>query len=38
MTATTETIENKKTLDIEQIMGLLPHRFPFLMIACVLDY
>ena len=38
MTATTETIENKKTLDIEQIMGLLPHRFPFLMIDRVLDY
>lgn len=28
----------KKTLDIEQIMGLLPHRFPFLMIDRVLDY
>ena len=38
MTDTENTSSGKKTLDIEQIMGLLPHRFPFLMIDRVLDY
>ena len=28
----------KKTLDIEEIMSLLPHRYPFLMVDRVLDY
>ncbi len=28
----------KKTLDIEEIMSLLPHRYPFLMVDMVLDY
>ena len=34
----TDTVENKHTLDVEQIMALLPHRYPFLMIDRVLDY
>jgi 3-hydroxyacyl-[acyl-carrier-protein] dehydratase len=38
VTDTENTSSGKKTLDIEQIMGLLPHRFPFLMIDRVLDY
>lgn len=25
----TDTVENKHTLDVEQIMALLPHRYPF---------
>lgn len=28
----------KKTLNVEQIMELLPHRYPFLMVDKVLDY
>ncbi len=28
----------KKTLNIEQIMSLLPHRYPFLMVDRVIDY
>lgn len=34
----TDTVENKYTLDVEQIMALLPHRYPFLMIDRVVDY
>ncbi len=35
----TETTQPKgKELNIEQIMDLLPHRFPFLMVDRVLDY
>ena len=34
----TDTVENKHTLDVEQIMALLPHRHPFLMIDRVVDY
>ena len=34
----TDTVENKHTLDVEQIMALLPHRYPFLMIDRVVDY
>ena len=34
----TDTVENKHTLDFEQIMALLPHRYPFLMIDRVVDY
>lgn len=34
----TDTVENKNTLDVEQIMALLPHRYPFLMIDRVVDY
>lgn len=34
----TDTVENKRTLDVEQIMALLPHRYPFLMIDRVVDY
>ena len=30
--------EVKKTLNIEEIMSLLPHRYPFLMIDRVVDY
>ena len=37
MTSSNETNE-KKTLDVEQIMSLLPHRYPFLMIDRVVDY
>lgn len=32
------TEEIKKTLNVEEIMALLPHRFPFLMIDRVVDY
>lgn len=32
------TENNGKTLDVEQIMSLLPHRFPFLMLDRVVDY
>ena len=32
------TEEVKKTLNIEEIMSLLPHRYPFLMIDRVVDY
>lgn len=28
----------KSTLDIEEILGLLPHRYPFLLVDRVLDY
>ena len=28
----------KKTLNVEEIMELLPHRYPFLMVDKVLDY
>ena len=28
----------EKTLKIEQIMNLLPHRYPFLMVDRVIDY
>lgn len=34
----TDTVENKHILDVEQIMALLPHRYPFLMIDRVVDY
>ena len=34
----TDTVEQAHTLDVEQIMDLLPHRYPFLMIDRVLDY
>ena len=34
----TDTVENKHTLDVEQIMALLPYRYPFLMIDRVVDY
>ena len=34
----TDTVENKHTLYVEQIMALLPHRYPFLMIDRVVDY
>lgn len=37
MTSSNETTE-KKTLDVEEIMSLLPHRYPFLMIDRVVDY
>ncbi len=37
MTSSNKTNE-KKTLDVEEIMSLLPHRYPFLMIDRVLDY
>lgn len=30
--------EQKKTIDIVEIMSLLPHRYPFLMVDRVLDY
>lgn len=33
-----ETSGEQHTLNIEQIMDLLPHRFPFLMIDRVVDY
>ncbi len=38
MTEANEIVEKKNTLDVEQIMNLLPHRYPFLMIDRVLDY
>ncbi len=38
MTEANEITEKKNTLDVEQIMNLLPHRYPFLMIDRVLDY
>ncbi|MDY5733156.1 MAG: 3-hydroxyacyl-ACP dehydratase FabZ, partial [Succinivibrio sp.] len=31
-------VENPRTLDVEKIMDLLPHRYPFLMVDRVLDY
>ena len=34
----TDTVEQAHTLDVEQIMDLLPHRYPFLMIDRVVDY
>ena len=34
----TDTVENKHALDVEQIMALLPHRYPFLTIDRVIDY
>ncbi len=34
----TDNIENAHTLDVEAIMQLLPHRYPFLMVDRVLDY
>jgi 3-hydroxyacyl-[acyl-carrier-protein] dehydratase len=34
----TDNIENAHTLDVESIMQLLPHRYPFLMVDKVLDY
>ena len=34
----TDTVEQAHTLDVEQIMDLLPHRYPFLMLDRVLDY
>ena len=37
MTPSNET-NDKKTLDVEEIMALLPHRYPFLMIDRVVDY
>ncbi|HIV55971.1 MAG TPA: 3-hydroxyacyl-ACP dehydratase FabZ [Candidatus Anaerobiospirillum stercoravium] len=37
VTPSNET-NDKKTLDVEEIMALLPHRYPFLMIDRVVDY
>lgn len=37
MTSTNENNE-KKTLNVEEIMQLLPHRYPFLMVDRVIDY
>lgn len=37
MTSTNENNE-KKTLNVEEIMELLPHRYPFLMVDRVIDY
>ena len=34
----TDIVENPRTLDVEKIMDLLPHRYPFLMVDRVLDY
>ncbi len=34
----TDTIKTANTIDIEGIMDLLPHRYPFLMIDRVIDY
>ena len=34
----TDTASEKRTIDIEGIMSLLPHRYPFLMIDRVLEY
>ena len=34
----TDIVENPRTLDVEKIMDLLPHRYPFLMIDRVVDY
>ncbi len=34
----TDTVENSHVLKVEDIMSLLPHRYPFLMIDRVLDY
>lgn len=34
----TDTVDTTHTLDVEKIMDLLPHRYPFLMVDRVLDY
>ncbi len=34
----TDTVQQANTIDIEGIMDLLPHRYPFLMIDRVLEY
>lgn len=34
----TDIVENPRTLDVEKIMDLLPHRYPFLMIYRVVYY
>ncbi len=34
----TDTINTANTIDVEGIMNLLPHRYPFLMIDRVVDY
>ncbi|MFP3014122.1 MAG: 3-hydroxyacyl-ACP dehydratase FabZ [Arsenophonus sp.] len=31
-------MSDKRTLDIEEILGLLPHRYPFLLVDRVLDF
>ncbi len=34
----TDIVESAHTLNVEEIMNLLPHRYPFLMVDRVLDY
>jgi 3-hydroxyacyl-[acyl-carrier-protein] dehydratase len=34
----TDIVESAHTLNVEEIMNLLPHRYPFLMVDKVIDY